>query len=203
MLGGPFSTATEYLQAWGKHAQFYGGTDALKESAGVYAEDILKDVLAFPPKVFKLAAKIAVRDNGPFPLIHPDLFHSNIIVDDNWKPLAVIDWEYAQSAPWETVEFPHSFGLCPRPMDAPWNYDENGVATDEDTRLMIKERKQYLDMVRESERSEARQSSLSDTLGDHAVQDLATAMRYYTEVGKAGFYMKIFDAHQERWGSDS
>ena len=35
-LGGPFRTATEYLQAWAKHARFYGGTDWLKDNCGAH-----------------------------------------------------------------------------------------------------------------------------------------------------------------------
>lgn len=202
-LGGPFATATEYLKAWAKHAPFYGGTDGLKESCGPYGDEILQGVLAFPQKISELAGKIALRDNGPFPLIHPDFFHSNIIVDDNWKPLGVIDWEYAQSAPWETIEFPLTLSLCPRPMDAPWNYDENGIATNEDLRLVIKEREEYLDMVRQFERSEGKLPLLSDVLGDQASQDLASAMRYFTVVGKQGFYINIFTAHMKRWGTKS
>ncbi|CAF9925755.1 hypothetical protein IMSHALPRED_006780 [Imshaugia aleurites] len=202
-LGGPFATTTKYLKAWAKHARFYGGTDGLKESCGPYGDEILQRVLAFPQKISELTGKIALRENGPFPLIHPDFFHSNIIADDNWKPLGVIDWEYAQSAPWETVEFPLTFSLCPRPMDALWNYDENGVATDEDLRLVIKEREEYVDMVRRFERREGKLPQLSDVLGDPPIQDLATAMRYFTKVGKQGFYINIFNAHIKRWGMKS
>ena len=193
-LGGPFSTATEYLRAWAKHTPFYGGTDGLKEMCGIYGDEILSGVLAFPQRVSELAGRIAVRDHGPFPLIHPDFFHSNIIVDDNWKVLGVIDWEYAQSAPWETVEFPLTLNVCPRLIDAPWNYDENGVAKDEDTRDTIKDRGDYLVMVKECERRQGRAPSLSDVLSDQAGQDLATAIRYYTSVGKQAFYEKVFNA---------
>ena len=118
-LGGPFSTATEDLQAWAEHAQFCGGTDGLKERCGDSGEEILQGVLAFPRRISEAAGRIALRDNGPFPLVHPDFLHSNIIVDDSWKPLGVIDWEYAQSAPWETVEFPIMLRRCSQPMDAP------------------------------------------------------------------------------------
>ena len=193
-LGGPFSTATEYLRAWAKHTPFYGGTNGLKEMCGIYGDKILHGVLTFPQRVSELAGRIAVRDNGPFPLIHPDFFHSNIIVDDDWKVLGVIDWEYAQSVPWETVEFPLTLSVCPRLIDAPWNYDENGVAKDEDTRAMIKDRGDFLVMVNEYERSKGQATILSDVLGDQAGQDLATAIRYYTSVGKQAFYDKVFDA---------
>ena len=197
-LGGPFSTATEYLRAWAKHTPFYGGTNELKEMCGNYGDEILGGVLAFPQRVSELAGRIAVRDHGPFPLIHPDFFHSNIIVDDNWKVLGVIDWEYAQSAPWETVEFPLTLSICPRSIDAPWNYDESGVAKDEDTRAMIKDRGDYLVMIKEYERSKGEAAILSDILGDQASQDLATAIRYYTSVGKQAFYDKLFDAVMAR-----
>ena len=193
-LGGPFSTETEYLRAWAKHTPFFGGTSGLKEMCGIYGDEILSGVLAFPQRVSELAGKIAIRDHGPFPLIHPDFFHSNIIVDDSWKVLGVIDWEYAQSAPWEIVEFPLTLSVCPRLIDAPWNYDENGVAKDEDTKAMIKDRGDFLVMVKEYERSKGQAPILSDVLSDQAGQDLATAIRYYASIGKQAFYDKVFDA---------
>ena len=202
-LGGPFETATEYLQAWAKHARFYGGTDWLKDNCGAYGEEILRGVLDFPQQVSKLAGGRLIHNGGPFPLIHVDFNHSNIVVDDEWNIIGVIDWESAQTAPWQTVEFPQTFSFCPRSMDAPWNYDDDGIATDEETRTQIKDREVYLDLVRRYERSVVKQPLLSGVLGSQASQDLATAMRFYTSVGKAGLYSKIFDAHKEHWGFNS
>ncbi len=202
-LGGPFETATEYLQAWAKHAEFYGGTECLIDYCGGYHEEILRDVLAFPQQVSKLAGGKLLHNRGPFPLIHVDFLHSNIVVDDEWNIIGVIDWESAQTAPWQTVEFPQTFSLCPRLMDAPWNYDDDGIATDEETRTQIKDREEYLDLVRRYERRVVKQPLLPGVLGSQATQDLATAMRFYTSVGKAGWYSKIFDAHKEHWGFGS
>ena len=88
-------------------------------------------------------------------------------------------------------------------MDAPWNYDDDGIARDEETRLQIKEREEYVDLVRRYEKSLGKQPLLSGVLGNQASQDFATAMRFYTSVGKAGFYPKIFDDHKGFWGLDS
>ena len=85
----------------------------------------------------------------------------------------------------------------------PWRYDENGVATDADTIDMINELEEDLDMVKHFERSEGRLPLLSDVWGDQAGQDLATAMTYFTVVGKHGFYNNLFEVHKDRWGSKS
>ena len=86
-------------------------------------------------------------------------------------------------------------------MDAPWKYDETGLATSLSTKTKIQEQEEYLHMVKHYERSEGNPSLLSDVLGDQAGQDLATAMRYFTVVGKQAFYSKVFDERRERWGS--
>jgi hypothetical protein len=46
-----------------------------------------------------------------FPLNHMDLGTQNILVDDSHHFLAVIDWEFAQTAPWEVNHFPMPFPL--------------------------------------------------------------------------------------------
>ena len=197
-LGGPFNTATEYLKAWAKAAKFPDLSQA-KEACGEFYDDVMAQIEDFPHKVEELAASIPMQDHGPFPLFHNDFGHNNIVVDDAYNILGVIDWEHASSVPWECVYFPITLSLLPAPMDAPWNYDENGIATDPETRSMIDERNEYIHTVREAERNEGLSSLLSATLAEQASQDLAYAMKLYTEDGKFGFYTKIMDVHHQKW----
>lgn len=46
-----------------------------------------------------------------FPLNHMDLGTQNILVDDKFNFRAVIDWEFAQTAPWQVNHYPMPFPL--------------------------------------------------------------------------------------------
>ncbi|KAL9087049.1 MAG: hypothetical protein Q9165_006877 [Trypethelium subeluteriae] len=48
---------------------------------------------------------------GPFHFNHMDLGTQNILVDNDFNFLAVIDWEFAQTAPWEVNHYPMPFPL--------------------------------------------------------------------------------------------
>lgn len=59
----------------------------------------MSQIVNFPPKVGELASDITAQDLGPFPLFHVDFGHNNIVVDDDYNVLGVIDWEHAYSVP--------------------------------------------------------------------------------------------------------
>lgn len=67
------------------------------------------------------------RNEGPLPLVHVDFGHNNIVVDPEYNILGVIDWEHAMVSPLEAVGFPLIVRVVPKPMDAPWNYDADGL----------------------------------------------------------------------------
>lgn len=46
-----------------------------------------------------------------FSLNHMDMGPQNILVDESFKLLAVIDWEFAQTAPWQVNHYPVPFSL--------------------------------------------------------------------------------------------
>lgn len=190
-LGGPFDTVTEYLMAWAETAIFNdmeGADDEIKAS-----------IMAFPQKLKALAANIPARDHGPFPLVHDDFGHNNIVVDDDYNILGVIDWEHAGSMPWESVFFPLTLSLLPRPMMPEWMY-ENGVPKNEEVRVIMDERKDYVNAVCRIERQEGSSHFLSAALGDEVGQELAYAMKLYVHDGKFGLYSRILDVHHNRWG---
>ncbi|CAD6565669.1 MAG: hypothetical protein ASARMPREDX12_006713 [Alectoria sarmentosa] len=200
-LGGPFITATEYFEAWARSAKFVETLDRVKQIWGDGYEEIIAQIVNFPPRVGELASKIAARDQGPFPLFHVDFGHNNIVVDDDYNVLGVIDWEHASSVPWERIYFPWTLSVVPAPM-VPDNYDENGVPRDSGTKAIISEQEGYINTVRETERDKGLSPLLSATLADQASQDLAYAMKLYTEDGICGQYTNVLDVHQERWVED-
>lgn len=109
-LGGPYNTATEYFKAWAAQAKFSMSNDQLRAASGEYADEIVPSVSSFPESVGRLASRLSVRDDGPFPLCHGDFGHNNTVVDDDYQILGVIDWESAFAGPWEIFgDFPLSF----------------------------------------------------------------------------------------------
>ena len=197
-LGGPFSTATEYFEAWAKSANFVLPLDQVKEICGENFEETAAQIAKFPLRLEQLTSKIAFRDQGPFPLFHADYGHHNIVVDDRYNVLGVIDWEYACSVPWESIYFPWTLSVVPAPM-VPDNYDDDGNAKDCDTRTIIDEQKEYIHTVQEMERKKGLAPLLSATLADRAIQDVAYAMKLYVEDGICGQYTTILDVHQRRF----
>lgn len=172
--------------------------DSVKEIWGEGFEEIIAQIANFPPRVGELASKIAARDEGPFPLSHLDFGHNNIVVDDDYNVLGVIDWEHACSVPWESIYFPWTLTVVPASM-AQDNYDTNGVPKDPSTRTIMGEQKRYIGSVQEVERNKKLPPLLSAILADQAGQDLAYAMKLYIEDGVCGTYTDVLDAHQEKW----
>ena len=197
-LGGPFSTATEYFKAWAKSAKFVLPLDEVREICGESFEETAAQIANFPLRVEQLASKIAIRDQGPFPFFHADYGHHNIVVDDTYNVLGVIDWEHACSIPWESIYFPWTLSVVPAPM-VPDNYDDDGIAKDCDTRAIIDAQKKYINAVQEVERKKGLPPLLSATLADRATQDLAFSMKLYVEDGICGLYTNVLDTHQKRW----
>lgn len=193
-LGGPFNTATEFFKAWATKVKFGMTDEQLRAASGQYAAEIIPSVSSFPRSISKLASRLSVRDQGPFPLCHGDFGHNNIIVDDRYRVLGVIDWETAFAGPWEVFgDFPLTLSTVPPTVDAPWNYDEEGSPKSADLVQKLTDQKDYVAAVRQEEnRSEGNSYFLSNALEDSGRQQLVTAMRLY-QSGKVGWYSKLID----------
>ncbi|KAH8745910.1 hypothetical protein F5883DRAFT_438544 [Diaporthe sp. PMI_573] len=191
-LGGPFNTATEFFQAWAAKAKFGMTEEKLREASGPYATEIIPSVFSFPESISRLAGRLSVLDCGPFPLCHGDFGHNNIIVDDAYRILGIIDWETAFAGPWEIFgDFPLTLSTVPPAMDVPWNYNEDGSPKDADLARQFADQEDYVIAVaREEYQNGEKAHRLSETLRDSKRQHLATAMRLY-ENGKVGWYDKL------------
>jgi isoamyl acetate esterase len=96
---GPLSTALEYY-TWRAEQPLIRSNNSVID---------LQDA-KFHSYLYKLALPFLMngfRPNGPFPLAHNDLGVHNMLFDENWKLVAVIDWTGACVVPWE------SFTQCP------------------------------------------------------------------------------------------
>ncbi|KAI2786177.1 hypothetical protein POX_g08559 [Penicillium oxalicum] len=190
-LGGPFESAQEYFTAWAENARFPTGEDTIRASVPPeLANELILSIRQFPSQ-FKKALRRLPINTGPFPLHHPDFYHSNIIIDDTHNILSVIDWEGAGTVPWEVVQFPMFLYTVPPPIDLPSNYDHNGYPVDVEVQNRWKERQEYIESVKTAETEKAFDNKLSRILASHETQNLATSIKLYEDPGKIGYYCRL------------
>ncbi|KAJ5642538.1 hypothetical protein N7490_006538 [Penicillium lividum] len=151
-IGGPFETATEFFEAWAVKVEFGLSEAKLREPAVSLADELSFSASSFISLMKSLAGNLSLQDKGPFPLCHGYFGHNNMIFDDKYKLLGVIDWEAAYAGPWELFgEFPLTLSITPPDMDAAWNYDESGVPTDAESMQRYADRRDYITAVIEKE----------------------------------------------------
>jgi hypothetical protein len=195
-IGGPFETAADFFKAWAANVEFGLSKDRLKEAAGSLADELSSSADSFRSSIGSLAESLSVRNEGPFPLCHGDFGHNNMIFDDDYKLLGVIDWEAGFAGPWEiSAEFPLTLSIVPPDMDAPWNYDEKGCPKGAGDIQKFADREAYIAMVAEKEREMGLVEGyrLSTAMQDRSRQYLATVMRLYQR-GKPGWYAKVVES---------
>ncbi|KAF4417969.1 protein kinase-like (PK-like) protein [Fusarium austroafricanum] len=190
-LGGPFITATEFFEAWATHSKFGKTDEQLRAGSGQFADEIACSTALFLPTIKKLADKLSVHNHGPFPIYHGDFGHNNVIVDDDYRVLGVIDWEGAFAGPWEIFgDFPLSISTVPPAMDVPWGYNEDGSPISVEVAQKFADQKDYVAAVKEEENRIGQSHRLSEALQNTERQQLATAMRLFRD-GKVGWYSKV------------
>lgn len=189
-IGGPFEYAADFFEAWATHAKYPLPESLLRQYCGDFADQIISSIASFPGEIKSLSKTLSSSNNGPFPLFHPDFLHSNIVVDDEYNLLSIIDWEGACTLPWELISFPEFLSAVPASMDVPSYYDADGQPNDAETRELWRDRARYFDLVAEAEAAAGMDSKLSSTLGNDKLQHLGYAIREFPE-GKMGFYHKV------------
>ncbi|KAJ2892886.1 hypothetical protein MKZ38_009264 [Zalerion maritima] len=107
---GPFPSATEYFAAVGDAAisRLYLSDTDLKGSSMSFTR---LGTFIFRDIVHNTASFEDSETDGRFPLNHMDLGTQNILVDECFNFLAIIDWEFAQTAPWQVNHYPMPFPL--------------------------------------------------------------------------------------------
>ncbi|KAL7960498.1 hypothetical protein V8C34DRAFT_276523 [Trichoderma compactum] len=94
---GPFSRASDYFTALGNAAANNAAT-----RLGAY---VFLDIV----ETTDLFGGSATEES--FPFNHMDLGTQNILVDEQFNFVAIIDWEFAQTAPWQVIHYPMPFPL--------------------------------------------------------------------------------------------
>jgi hypothetical protein len=101
---GPFSSEAAYFGAVADAAVSKlkpSGSDVSWASLGSFVfRDIVQNTALYD------------TNGGRFRLNHMDLGTQNILVDDEFNFLAIIDWEFAQTAPWSAHHYPMAFPLA-------------------------------------------------------------------------------------------
>ncbi|KAH6724277.1 hypothetical protein BKA61DRAFT_627028 [Leptodontidium sp. MPI-SDFR-AT-0119] len=100
---GPFSSAVDYFLSWATHAKF-GNMDFLHDRPEDNDElrSLKRGVISFPSRLKSaMESRNPVDCEGGYPIVHRDFLLHNIIFDDTYNIVGVIDWEFAHSAPLE------------------------------------------------------------------------------------------------------
>ncbi|KAI0190544.1 kinase-like domain-containing protein [Astrocystis sublimbata] len=193
-IGGPFDSATTFFAAWVQHLKFPHTEDQILKMMGEGpANRVLAAIKKFPSQLKAVVDQMSCDNYGPFPLCHADFFHSNIVVDENFQILGIIDWEGACTLPLQLVTFPAFLDIMPPLFGSPNNYNKDGVPLDGRQRQRWNDRKGYAQMVQSAELAEVDDHLLSRCLNDEKNLTLAYAMTAYRN-GKLGFYDNVLDA---------
>lgn len=105
---GPFADAIKYFTSLGE-AALYRATSSSDNMAGPSSHFRKLGTLVFLDIV--RSTPLFQAHYAKYPLNLMDLGTQNIIVDDDLNFLAVIDWEFAQTAPWQVNHYPMPFPL--------------------------------------------------------------------------------------------
>ncbi|KAJ3931981.1 MAG: hypothetical protein NXY57DRAFT_895031 [Lentinula lateritia] len=106
---GPFQSSNDYYIA--RSLMIYNeakkkGLD--QESIDSAQLHVSASPLTFDPTV----------DKGPFPLQHPDLHRQNVLIDKDWNVVAIIDWSWCSTVPWQSFQpFPFNLAAYITPPD--------------------------------------------------------------------------------------
>lgn len=203
-IGGPFDTAASFIQEWATRIKFPSDESYLRKVLPPSViDEILEGNSQFPSRLAKLASngKQFTRE-GPFPIRHNDLFHSNVIVTKAYDVVGVIDWENSYTVPWELIDAPWFLNTVPRLLNRPDQYDDEGQPLDKDEAGQWEDEKAYAEMVREAEIDARADHKLSQILADRDSQVMAAIIHLFSQ-GKMGFYGRVLDYFEANQGTST
>jgi len=103
--GGPFTTSQQYFAAVGE-ARYISARKGASESEEPDESDKFSVLGAFVFCDIVSSTGLFTDKEPCFHLNHMDMGTQNILVDDDFNFLAIIDWEFAQTAPVQVNHFP-------------------------------------------------------------------------------------------------
>jgi hypothetical protein len=123
---------------------------------------------------------------GPFHFNHMDMGIQNILIDDDFNFVAVIDWELAQSAPWEVNHYPMPIPLISSDRETAEILYDAGHKAHRNISRQVGARLLYRQKFKEAERAlEKGGNSLHYSIAEVLE---GKASRIYGLVGKIGVF---------------
>ncbi|MCJ1466191.1 hypothetical protein MMC07_004810 [Pseudocyphellaria aurata] len=105
---GPFSDAMAYFTEIGQAKVRSARRNPSADESDGFA---LLGALVFLDILQKTDLFTSPNGGEPFHFNHMDMGTQNILVDDHFNFIAVIDWEFAQTAPWQVNHYPRTIRL--------------------------------------------------------------------------------------------
>jgi Phosphotransferase enzyme family len=134
----------------------------------------------FVSRINEVSSLISKHDDGPFRLIHPDFGHNNIIVDDDFNILALIDWVTAFVGPAEmAARFPLRLQMYPEAL-LPLERDNDGRIVDKHRCEIVENRELFLTAVASQEDNSVVSPRLSKNMTGASV-DVLFLIRMWQE----------------------
>lgn len=103
---GPFNTSVEYFSWRAKQASEIQHTWKAESEESALKSDFVCWLFT------QAAPMLSERNDGPFPLMHPDPWGQQLLMDKDYTVNGVIDWDEASTVPW--LEF------CTYPSNLKW-----------------------------------------------------------------------------------
>jgi aminoglycoside phosphotransferase (APT) family kinase protein len=184
---GPFTSTADYFLSWAAHAKF-GNLDFLhgRLEDNDRLRSLKRAVISFPSRLKSAVEKRSSRNptayENRYPIIHRDFLPHNILFDDTYNVVGVIDWEFAHSAPLEVFTALTNMYSC---------FDSKTLhaVTDRD-----KEGRQYIKDVIDEEKDIRQGCKLSQTFGS-ILGDIGLCMTYFEE-GRAVSFGELLDRYE-------
>ncbi|KAK2859897.1 hypothetical protein FQN49_004596 [Arthroderma sp. PD_2] len=103
-FSGPFTSEIDYFISWAEHVKF-GNLKFLKsrQEDTDFIRDLRREAVEFPSRLKVEIEQFLPREQSSkravYPIVHPDFLQHNILYDDEYNVVGVIDWEFAHSSP--------------------------------------------------------------------------------------------------------
>lgn len=179
---GPFTEAWDYFAAVAE-AKFYQAckNDIANDGGNIFTrlgpfvfEDIVHNTALFK------------TGGGPFHSNHMDMGTQNILVDQDFNFLAIIDWEFAQTAPREANHYPMPFPLIFDYAKIDYILQDPDHIAHRNVSRQVAARKMYRQKFRDAQQElESRGRSLQKSIADVLA---GAASRIYAILEKFGVF---------------
>ena len=186
---GPFFSEADYFLSWAAHARF-GNLDFLhsRQEDDDRLRNLKQAVVSFPSRL-KSAVKTSLENSisceNRYPIVHRDFLLHNILFDDAYNVVGVIDWEFAHSAPLEV------FSALTN-MYSRFDSKTLHAVPDSDN-----EGNEYIEDIVDEEYRIGHGCKLSKTFGS-ILGDIGLCMTYFEE-GRAVSFGGLLDRYDEMY----